>query len=160
MIPESSAFGARDRALLTILQHTGLRVGELCGLNVGDPQRRALRAKLVLRPEICRSRTIPLCSKAQLAARLAAVSGEARVLAGGRSSVAGSAWPRSAAGSGSAAPGPGISGLGRYLDGDSAFAVTSFCRAIPGSGRQCAPVAAMLGPSAAEYGGSLHSLRA
>jgi site-specific recombinase XerD len=75
VIPESSAFGARDRALLIFLQHTGLRVGELCGLNVGDladPKRRAVHSKLVLRPEICkggRSRTIPLCSKAQMAAR-------------------------------------------------------------------------------------------
>ena len=36
VIPPRSPFGARDRAMLVFLLHTGLRVSEICGLTVGD----------------------------------------------------------------------------------------------------------------------------
>ena len=35
VIPPRSPFGTRDRAIIIFLLHTGLRVGELCALNVG-----------------------------------------------------------------------------------------------------------------------------
>lgn len=35
-IPSRSPFGARDRAMLVFLLHTGLRVSEICGLLVAD----------------------------------------------------------------------------------------------------------------------------
>jgi site-specific recombinase XerD len=75
VIPERSPFGVRDRAMLTLLVHTGLRVGELTGLKVADVadlQRRTVRARLALPAAICkgrRGRTIPLNEEARLAVR-------------------------------------------------------------------------------------------
>ena len=51
VIEPNSPFGRRDKALIDFLPNTGLRVGEVSGLNiehVADPVRRRVRDKLVL----------------------------------------------------------------------------------------------------------------
>ena len=72
-VPTRSPFGPRDRAVMVLLANTGLRVGELAGLDVrhvlfGNQLRDALTV-----PKTCAkgavSRTIPLNANAQKAVR-------------------------------------------------------------------------------------------
>ena len=73
VIPERSPFGRRDKAMLTFFSHTGLRVGEITGLDQGDVadfRRQAVRKQVVLPAKVCkghRSRTVPLNRTAQAA---------------------------------------------------------------------------------------------
>ena len=71
VIPPRSPFGARDRAMIILALHTGLRVSELTGLDVGHVWFQGHpRAWLDLPGEICkynRSRQIPLNLDAQAA---------------------------------------------------------------------------------------------
>ena len=63
-IPERSAFGARDRAMIRFTTLTGLRVGELVGLVVGhvcgakpDGAGRMVRHQLALPAEVASAPT-------------------------------------------------------------------------------------------------------
>lgn len=71
-VNQRSPFGPRDHALIRLTGFTGLRVGELCGLNVSDVWRAGeVRSTLFVRPEIAkggRGRSVPLCQTAQQAA--------------------------------------------------------------------------------------------
>jgi integrase/recombinase XerC len=73
VIPERSPFGARDHGLVRLIYFTGLRVGELVGLDVGlvwaygQP-----KSELELPARLCktaRSRRVPLEPEAQQAIR-------------------------------------------------------------------------------------------
>ena len=76
-IPERSAFGAREKAMLRFTVNTGLRVAELVGLVVGhvcgakpDGAGRMVRHQLALPAEVAkggRPRTIPLNAEARQA---------------------------------------------------------------------------------------------
>jgi len=74
VIPPRSAFGRRDKAMLVLALHTGLRVSELCGLVVSDVYHQGCsRAWLVVRREIAKGsqeRRVPLNDYAQNAVRV------------------------------------------------------------------------------------------
>lgn len=62
-IPQRSPFGARDHAVIRLFAQTGLRVGEMVGLNVGDVYHKMPFDQVDLPAAICkghRSRVIPL----------------------------------------------------------------------------------------------------
>jgi site-specific recombinase XerC len=69
LIDERDPMGVRDINLIRLMCHTGLRVGEACGLDVGDVYANAApRQSLYVRPEIAkgsRGRVVPLNSVAR-----------------------------------------------------------------------------------------------
>ena len=70
VISPRSPFGARDHALIRLFTHTGLRVAEMTGLDVGHVFDQAPRHWLDLPASICkgnRSRRIPLSETARQA---------------------------------------------------------------------------------------------
>ena len=70
VISPRSPFGARDHALIRLFTHTGLRVAEITGLDVGHVFDQAPRHWLDLPASICkgnRSRRIPLSGTARQA---------------------------------------------------------------------------------------------
>lgn len=69
-IPPRSPFGVRDHAVIRLFAQTGLRVGEMVGLNVGDVYRQAPLDQVDLPAAICKgrhSRVIPLNDSARQA---------------------------------------------------------------------------------------------
>lgn len=71
VIRPGEPFGARDVAMLKLLQHTGLRASELCGLRVGEVFQAGVPRTLVdLRRELgkgARARLVPLNATARAA---------------------------------------------------------------------------------------------
>ncbi len=71
-VNQRSPFGGRDHAMLRLAASTGLRVAELCGLNVSDVYEAGqVRSTLFVRPTIAkggRGRSVPLCQTARQAA--------------------------------------------------------------------------------------------
>jgi site-specific recombinase XerD len=63
-------FAQRDKVMLILLYNTGLRVSELCGLNIRDVMNGEVRHELKVHKEIAkgnRERIIPLNEKARTA---------------------------------------------------------------------------------------------
>jgi integrase/recombinase XerD len=58
--PTSRPLGVRDRALLSVLAHTGCRVGELCRLRVGDYKTSGVHRILEIRGKGGKERRVPL----------------------------------------------------------------------------------------------------
>lgn len=66
----SGTFAVRDKALITLALHTGLRVAELTGLDISDVLNGSVKKELKVRKEISKgrkSRLIPLNNKARQA---------------------------------------------------------------------------------------------
>jgi len=65
-------FAERDKAIILLLVNTGLRVGELVGLNISDVMNGEVKSELRVRKEIAKrkkERVVPLNDKARQAIR-------------------------------------------------------------------------------------------
>jgi integrase/recombinase XerC len=100
--------GLRDRAILELLYATGIRVGELCGLRLGDVDL-AADTVLVL-GKGAKQRIVPFGEPARAALLDYLVNGRAAMLPGRVATARGSGRAPTAPGSGRAAAAPGSGG--------------------------------------------------